>query len=115
MPGGPEALIVVAEDLGAGLADEGERPDRPARGSQRRADQLWSSGRGRVSLRRRCAGVLGSEGRQGRARQGRSVVRWVTVETESGPRACGVWQGQYVDVNAADPEAPATVRELVAL
>jgi 2-keto-4-pentenoate hydratase/2-oxohepta-3-ene-1,7-dioic acid hydratase in catechol pathway len=41
-------------------------------------------------------------------------VRWVTVETEEGPRACGVWQGQYVDVNAADPEAPATVRELLA-
>jgi 2-keto-4-pentenoate hydratase/2-oxohepta-3-ene-1,7-dioic acid hydratase in catechol pathway len=49
------------------------------------------------------------------ARQGRFDVRWVTVETEIGPRACGVWQGQYVDVNAADPEAPATVRELLAL
>jgi 2-keto-4-pentenoate hydratase/2-oxohepta-3-ene-1,7-dioic acid hydratase in catechol pathway len=42
-------------------------------------------------------------------------VRWVTVETEGGPRACGAWQGQYVDVNAADPESPATVRELLAL
>jgi 2-keto-4-pentenoate hydratase/2-oxohepta-3-ene-1,7-dioic acid hydratase in catechol pathway len=26
-----------------------------------------------------------------------------------------VWQGQYVDVNAADPEAPASVRELLGL
>ena len=42
-------------------------------------------------------------------------MRWVTVETEEGPRACGVWQGQYVDVNAADPDVPATVRELLAL
>jgi 2-keto-4-pentenoate hydratase/2-oxohepta-3-ene-1,7-dioic acid hydratase in catechol pathway len=42
-------------------------------------------------------------------------VRWVTVETESGPRACGLWQGQYVEVNAADPESPSTVRELLAL
>ena len=42
-------------------------------------------------------------------------MRWVTVQTEEGPRACGVWQGQYVDVNAADPEMPATVRELLEL
>ena len=42
-------------------------------------------------------------------------VRWVTIQTERGPRACGVWQGQYVDVNAADPEAPSSVRELLAL
>jgi 2-keto-4-pentenoate hydratase/2-oxohepta-3-ene-1,7-dioic acid hydratase in catechol pathway len=42
-------------------------------------------------------------------------VRWATVETEGGSRACGLWQGYYVDVNAADPEAPATVRELLAL
>jgi len=42
-------------------------------------------------------------------------VRWVTVETEFGPRACGVWQGEYVDVNAADPELPSSVRELLAL
>jgi 2-keto-4-pentenoate hydratase/2-oxohepta-3-ene-1,7-dioic acid hydratase in catechol pathway len=41
-------------------------------------------------------------------------VRWVTVQTERGPRACGDWQGQYVDVNAADPGAPASVRELLA-
>ena len=42
-------------------------------------------------------------------------MRWVTVQTEHGPRACGVWQGQYVDVNAADPELPSSVRELLAL
>ena len=33
-------------------------------------------------------------------------MRWVTVATEEGPRACGVINGEYVDVNAADPEMP---------
>ncbi len=42
-------------------------------------------------------------------------MRWVTVQTERGPRACGVWQGEYVDLNAADPGLPANVRELLAL
>jgi 2-keto-4-pentenoate hydratase/2-oxohepta-3-ene-1,7-dioic acid hydratase in catechol pathway len=42
-------------------------------------------------------------------------MRWVTVAGEEGPRACGVWHGEYVDVNAADPEMPATVRELLEL
>ncbi len=42
-------------------------------------------------------------------------MRWVTVASEEGPRACGVHNGQYVDVNAADPEMPATVRELLEL
>ncbi len=42
-------------------------------------------------------------------------MRWVTVKTEFGPKACGVWQGEYVEVNAADPELPTTVRELLAL
>lgn len=42
-------------------------------------------------------------------------MRWVTVLTENGPRACGDWQGQYVDVNAADPQSPPNVRELLAL
>ena len=42
-------------------------------------------------------------------------MRWVTVLTEHGPRACGVWQGEYVDVNAADPEAPSSVRGLLEL
>jgi 2-keto-4-pentenoate hydratase/2-oxohepta-3-ene-1,7-dioic acid hydratase in catechol pathway len=42
-------------------------------------------------------------------------MRWVTVASEEGPRACGVYNGQYVDVNAADPEMPASVRELLEL
>ena len=42
-------------------------------------------------------------------------MRWVTVATEEGPRACGVVNGQYVDVNAADREMPATVRDLLEL
>ncbi len=42
-------------------------------------------------------------------------MRWVTVATEEGPRACGVVNGQYVDVNAADREMPSSVRELLAL
>ncbi len=42
-------------------------------------------------------------------------MRWVTVRSEMGPRACGVTNGEYVDVNAADPEMPATVRELLEL
>jgi 2-keto-4-pentenoate hydratase/2-oxohepta-3-ene-1,7-dioic acid hydratase in catechol pathway len=42
-------------------------------------------------------------------------MRWVTVASEEGPRACGVVNGEYIDVNAADPEMPATVRELLAL
>jgi 2-keto-4-pentenoate hydratase/2-oxohepta-3-ene-1,7-dioic acid hydratase in catechol pathway len=41
-------------------------------------------------------------------------VRWVTVLTEYGPRACGDFHGQYIDVNAADPESPSSVRELLA-
>jgi 2-keto-4-pentenoate hydratase/2-oxohepta-3-ene-1,7-dioic acid hydratase in catechol pathway len=42
-------------------------------------------------------------------------MRWVTVASEDGPRACGVVNGQYIDVNAADPEMPATVRGLLQL
>ena len=42
-------------------------------------------------------------------------MRWVTVQTERGPRACGVWQGEYVDINAADSELPANVREILTL
>lgn len=42
-------------------------------------------------------------------------MRWVTVQTEHGPRACGDWHGEYVDVNAADPASPSTIRELLAL
>ena len=42
-------------------------------------------------------------------------MRWVTVQTEEGPRACGVYQNEYVDVNAADPALPSSVRELLGL
>jgi 2-keto-4-pentenoate hydratase/2-oxohepta-3-ene-1,7-dioic acid hydratase in catechol pathway len=42
-------------------------------------------------------------------------MRWVTVATENGPRACGVDQGEYVELNAADPELPASLRELLEL
>jgi len=42
-------------------------------------------------------------------------MRWVTVATNEGPRACGVSDGEYIDVNAADPEMPATVRGLLNL
>jgi 2-keto-4-pentenoate hydratase/2-oxohepta-3-ene-1,7-dioic acid hydratase in catechol pathway len=42
-------------------------------------------------------------------------MRWATVVTDNGPRACGVLRGEYVDVNAADPELPATVRGLLEL
>jgi 2-keto-4-pentenoate hydratase/2-oxohepta-3-ene-1,7-dioic acid hydratase in catechol pathway len=42
-------------------------------------------------------------------------MRWVTIATDEGPRACGLVDDEYVDVNAADPEMPASVRELLAL
>jgi len=42
-------------------------------------------------------------------------VRWVTVLTEGGPRACGARQGQYVEVEGADLGRPVSVRDLVAL
>jgi 2-keto-4-pentenoate hydratase/2-oxohepta-3-ene-1,7-dioic acid hydratase in catechol pathway len=42
-------------------------------------------------------------------------MRWVTVASEEGPRACGVINGEYIDVNATDPEMPATVRGLLEL
>ena len=42
-------------------------------------------------------------------------MRWVTVASEEGPRACGVINGEYIDVNAADPEMPRTVRGLLEL
>src|SRR4051812_7164810 len=45
----------------------------------------------------------------------RLAMRWVTVQTERGPRACGLWEGRYVDLNAADPALPARVRSLLAL
>src|SRR5579864_9336312 len=42
-------------------------------------------------------------------------MRWATVQTDRGPRACGFWEGQYIDLNAADPGLPASLRALVAL
>lgn len=42
-------------------------------------------------------------------------MRWVTVATEQGPRACGLFEGRYVDVNQADRAMPATVRGLLGL
>ncbi len=42
-------------------------------------------------------------------------MRLVTVQTEQGPRACGEFEGQYVNLNAADPGLPATVKGLLAL
>ena len=42
-------------------------------------------------------------------------MRLVTVQTERGPRACGERDGRYVDLNAADPALPASLRELLAL
>jgi 2-keto-4-pentenoate hydratase/2-oxohepta-3-ene-1,7-dioic acid hydratase in catechol pathway len=42
-------------------------------------------------------------------------MRLVTVQTEAGPRACALWQGRYVDLQAADPALPASVRGLLAM
>jgi 2-keto-4-pentenoate hydratase/2-oxohepta-3-ene-1,7-dioic acid hydratase in catechol pathway len=54
------------------------------------------------------------ESLDGRVR-GELTLRWVTVATDQGPRACGVFQGKYVDVNAADPSMPSSVRGILAL
>lgn len=40
-------------------------------------------------------------------------MRLATVQTENGPRACGLREGRYVDLNAADPSLPADVRGLL--
>lgn len=41
-------------------------------------------------------------------------MRLATVRTEQGPRACGVRRdGMYVDLHAADPELPISVRPLL--
>lgn len=42
-------------------------------------------------------------------------MRLLTVRTDRGPRACAEWQGAYVDLNAADPALPTSVRGLLAL
>jgi 2-keto-4-pentenoate hydratase/2-oxohepta-3-ene-1,7-dioic acid hydratase in catechol pathway len=41
-------------------------------------------------------------------------MRLMTVQTEGGPRACGERDGQYVDLGAADPTLPASLRDLLA-
>src|SRR5438128_11556750 len=60
-----------------------------------------------------CRAIVRRSNRFDRGRM--AAMRWVTVATEDGPRACGVYQGEYVDVNAADPELPSSVRELLEL
>jgi 2-keto-4-pentenoate hydratase/2-oxohepta-3-ene-1,7-dioic acid hydratase in catechol pathway len=42
-------------------------------------------------------------------------MRLVTVRTERGPRACGEFEGSYVDLNDADPGLPPTVKGIMAL
>ena len=42
-------------------------------------------------------------------------MRWVTVQTEQGPRACGELGGEYLDVQSADASLPSSLRELLAL
>ncbi len=42
-------------------------------------------------------------------------MRWATVATEQGPRVCGNLRERYVDLNAADPKMPSTMRALLAL
>jgi 2-keto-4-pentenoate hydratase/2-oxohepta-3-ene-1,7-dioic acid hydratase in catechol pathway len=42
-------------------------------------------------------------------------MRWVTVLTERGPRVCGMAGQRFVDVNAADPSLPTSLKELLKL
>lgn len=42
-------------------------------------------------------------------------MRLATVRTDQGPRACLLWENLYVDINAADPTLPSSLRELLAL
>ena len=42
-------------------------------------------------------------------------MRWVTVQTEHGPRVCGELGGEYLDVHSADATLPSSLRELLAL
>jgi 2-keto-4-pentenoate hydratase/2-oxohepta-3-ene-1,7-dioic acid hydratase in catechol pathway len=42
-------------------------------------------------------------------------MRLATVQTAQGPRACALWENSYVDINAADPSLPSSVKELLAL
>ncbi|WP_152053664.1 fumarylacetoacetate hydrolase family protein [Tautonia marina] len=42
-------------------------------------------------------------------------MRLLTVATDRGPRACAEFDGRFVDLNAADPTLPDSVRALLAL
>jgi 2-keto-4-pentenoate hydratase/2-oxohepta-3-ene-1,7-dioic acid hydratase in catechol pathway len=42
-------------------------------------------------------------------------MRLVTVLTDRGPRACMLWEDHYVDIQAADPTLPASVRQILEL
>ncbi len=42
-------------------------------------------------------------------------MRLLTVLTEQGPRACGEFEGSYVDINLADPSLPNSVKGILAL
>jgi 2-keto-4-pentenoate hydratase/2-oxohepta-3-ene-1,7-dioic acid hydratase in catechol pathway len=42
-------------------------------------------------------------------------MRLVTVRTGDGPRACVEWQGRYVDIRAADPSLPSSVKAILGL
>ena len=42
-------------------------------------------------------------------------MRLATVLTDQGPRACMLWEKLYVDIQAADPSLPSSVREILAL
>ncbi|WP_337174294.1 fumarylacetoacetate hydrolase family protein [Paludisphaera sp.] len=42
-------------------------------------------------------------------------MRFVTIATDRGPRACGVLPDGYVDLNAADPGLPASLKDILAL
>lgn len=41
-------------------------------------------------------------------------MRLATLATDLGPRVCLLWDGAYVDLHAADPSLPATLRGLLA-
>lgn len=42
-------------------------------------------------------------------------MRFATIATDRGPRACGVLPDGYVDLNAADPGLPASLKDILAL
>ena len=42
-------------------------------------------------------------------------MRLATVRSNGGPRACAEWNGRYVDIQAADPTLPSSVKAILAL